>query len=59
MWLAWTLCGTGILFCITGAYMFHCNAYEENKKVLPPVLLMISGVVLIGLGTAKYFGLIN
>jgi hypothetical protein len=59
MWQAWALCGAGTLFCITGAYMFHRNVYEENKKILRPVLLMIGGVVLIGLGTAKYFGLMS
>lgn len=59
MLAAWTLCGVGTLFCVAGVYAFYRNVYEENKKVLTPVLLIIAGVVLIGAGTAKYFGLIN
>jgi len=59
MWQSWTLCGLGILFCATGVYMFHRNVYEENKKILAPVLLIIGGVILIGLGTAKYFHIID
>jgi hypothetical protein len=59
MWQAWALCGAGILFCIIGVYKFYRNVYEEDKKILSPVLLMIGGVILIGLGTAKYFHFIG
>lgn len=51
----WALCGTGILFCAAGVYYFFRNAFEEDKKILQPVLLMIAGVVLIGLGMAKFY----
>lgn len=53
----WILCGAGILFCISGAYLFYRNVYEENKKILLPVLLLIGGVILIAAGTARYFNL--
>ena len=55
----WVLCGTGILFCMAGAYLFFKNVYEENHSVYWPVTIMIMGVLLIGVGTAKYFKLIN
>jgi hypothetical protein len=55
----WIFCGAGILLCLAGVYGFHKTIYEENKKILGPVLLMIGGVTLIGIGTAKYFNLIN
>lgn len=56
---AWIFCGAGTLFCATGVYLFFKNVYEENKGLLRPVLLIIGGVILIGLGTAKYFNLTN
>jgi hypothetical protein len=55
--MAWILCITGTLFCLSGAYMFHKNSFEENGKLLPPVIVMITGVVLIAWGTAKFFHL--
>ena len=57
MALPWILCGAGVLFCITGIYLFNRNVYEESKAIVKPVLLMIGGVILIGIGTAKYFHL--
>jgi len=55
----WLICSCGILFCIAGVFHFHRHAFEENKTMTGPVLLMIAGVVLIGAGMAKYFGLIH
>ena len=55
---SWTLCGIGILFCLSGLYLFYRNAFEEDKKLLQPILVMVAGIVLIGLGMAKYFHLI-
>jgi uncharacterized membrane protein len=51
----WVLCGVGFLFCVAGVYVFFKNAFEEDKKILKSVLLMIAGVVLIGLGMAKFY----
>ena len=51
----WALCGIGILFCAAGVYYFYRNAFEEDKKVLQPILLIIGGVVLIGLGMARMY----
>lgn len=55
---AWLLCGTGILFCLTGIIFFYKSVFEEKKKVLPSILLMIMGVILIAIATAKYFNLV-
>ncbi len=55
----WILCGAGILLCGTGVYLFYQNAFEEGKSVFRPVLLMIGGIILIGIGTAKYFKLME
>jgi uncharacterized membrane protein AbrB (regulator of aidB expression) len=57
--MTWTLCGIGILFCVTGLYQFRKNAFEENKRILPTILVMIMGVILIAIGTAKYFKIIQ
>lgn len=55
---SWVYYGTGILFCLSGAWLFYKNAFEEEKKMSGPILLLAGGVLLIGLGTAKYFKLI-
>jgi uncharacterized membrane protein len=56
---SWILCSVGILFCLGGVYLFFRGVYEENKSIAKPFLVIIGGVVLIGLGTAKFFHLIN
>jgi uncharacterized membrane protein len=55
----WILCGIGIIFCITGVYLFFKNVYEENQSVSWPLVIMIMGVFLIAAGTARYFKLID
>jgi hypothetical protein len=57
--MAWLLCITGILFCIAGVYHFKKNALEEDKSVRLSIVIMIMGVILISIGTAKYFGIIH
>jgi H+/Cl- antiporter ClcA len=57
--MAWLLCIIGILFCIAGIYYFKKNAFEEGKRIRPSIFIMIMGVILIFIGTAKYFKLIN
>ena len=57
--MAWLLCIAGTLFCIAGAYYFRKNAFEEGKSIRPSILIMIMGVILISIGTAKYFGIIH
>ena len=57
--MAWLLCIIGILFCLAGAYHFKRNAFEEDKSVRPSVYVMIMGIILISIGTAKYFGIIS
>lgn len=55
----WIICGIGTLFCCTGLYLFFKNVYEDGKSIKWPVLVMIMGVAIIGIGTAKYFHLLN
>ena len=57
--MTWLLCITGFVFCLTGVYQFKKNAFEEDQSVRPAVYVMIMGVILISIGTAKYFGVIN
>ena len=55
----WILCAIGIAFCITGVYLFFKKVYEENQSIRWPVMIIILGVLLIGVGTARYFKLID
>jgi hypothetical protein len=55
----WILCGIGVLFCCSGAFLFFKNAYEDDRSVTWPVIIMILGVLLIAVGTAKYFKVID
>lgn len=59
MWQSWAICGIGTIFCLSGVYLFHKRIYEEGESLGKPIMLMIMGVILIGLGTAKYLHLIN
>jgi hypothetical protein len=55
----WTLIGIGIVFCIGGVYLFHRDAFEEEKSLLRPILVLIAGVALIGIGLAKMYGVME
>ncbi|MEQ1676699.1 MAG: hypothetical protein ABL876_08365 [Chitinophagaceae bacterium] len=55
----WTLILSGIGFCLAGIFLFQRNAFEENKKVLLPLVVILFGVVLIGIGMAKRLHLID
>lgn len=55
----WLLCGIGILFCVTGLYFFFRNVYEEGESLYWPIVTIVMGVLLIALGTARYFKLIG
>ena len=54
-----TIFGIGILFCIAGIYLFQRNVFEENRKITNPLLVIVAGVILIGLGTAKCYHLVK
>jgi hypothetical protein len=55
----WMFCGAGVALCCIGTYQFYKTVYEKNRRIIGSVSLMIAGVILIGIGTAKYFNLIN
>jgi|GraSoiStandDraft_4_1057263.scaffolds.fasta_scaffold00109_10 uncharacterized membrane protein YidH (DUF202 family) len=57
--MAWLFCITGTVFCLTGVYRFKKNVFEEERRISLAVFLMIAGVILIAVGTARYFKLIG
>lgn len=54
---AWTYLLTGTGFCIAGIYLFQRNAFEENKKIRMPLLVILLGIILLAIGMAKKTGL--
>jgi hypothetical protein len=38
---------------------FQKNAFEEDKSIQPSIFIKITGVILIAIGTTKYFKLIS
>jgi len=55
----WLIIIAGILFSLTGVYLFHRDAFEKNKRILIPILIIIAGVILMSIGFAKYLNLIE
>lgn len=56
---AWIFCGIGAIFCLGGAWLFASEVMkEENRKISSPILVMAGGIILIGVGTAKYLHLL-
>jgi hypothetical protein len=54
-----TLLPIGILFCAGGVFLFHKNAFEEDRSIVLPVLVILAGVVLIALAFARQYGLVK
>ena len=57
--MPWLLCIAGFIFCLAGIYYFKRNVFEEDRSIRNAVLLMIMGVILIAIGTAKYIKIIQ
>ena len=57
--MAWILCLAGVLFCLAGIYEFRKRAFEENKSIGGSLLIMVMGIILVAIGTAKYFAIIR
>lgn len=55
----WSLIITGIVFCLAGVYLFQRNAFEENKKLLMPVIVILAGIILLSIGMARKLRLIE
>jgi hypothetical protein len=53
----WVIIGAGIIFCITAIALFRRNVFEENRSIAGAVVIMLMGVILIGIGSAKSVGL--
>lgn len=54
----WTFILAGTGFCLSGIFLFQRNAFEENRKVSLPLLIIILGVMLLTIGLGKRMGLI-
>ncbi|RYY53420.1 MAG: hypothetical protein EOO09_18095 [Chitinophagaceae bacterium] len=48
----WLLIAAGVLFCLSGIFLFRKNVFEEDRSVAGPVLLLLMGVVLVTIGSA-------
>jgi hypothetical protein len=57
--MTWLFCITGTVFCLAGVYQFKKNVFEEERNIGLAVFLLIAGVILIAVGTARYFKLIG
>ncbi len=57
--MAWLFCIAGIVFCLSGVHQFRKHVFEEDGSIVLAICLMIGGVILIAIGTAKYFQLIT
>ena len=57
--MPWLLCIAGMIFCLAGVYEFRKTVFEESKSTRTSILVMIMGVILIAIGTAKYFAIIH
>lgn len=51
----WTLLIAGIIFCAGGLWLFFRNAFEEDKTMLQPVLIILAGIALVGLAMARFY----
>lgn len=51
----WITCVVGILFCISGIYLFFKNIFEENKTIRGAVLIMAMGVILLTIASYQLF----
>lgn len=48
----------GILFCVSGVYLFLKNSFEEGKTLRWPIIIMVMGMMLIGIAAAISVGLL-
>ncbi|MBL7733549.1 MAG: hypothetical protein JNM88_20435 [Chitinophagaceae bacterium] len=56
---AWIYMLTGTGFCLAGIFLFQRSAFEENKKVRWPLLVVLAGVILLSIGMAKRLHLMD
>ena len=55
----WLIIIAGIIFCLTGVYLFQKNAFETEKSIVLPLIIILTGKVLVGVGMAKKLTLIH
>ena len=57
--MVWIFYTVGIVFCIIAIFIYYRNVFEDEKKISYSVVLMILGVILIAVATAKDLRLIQ
>lgn len=57
--IPWIICGIGMFFCLSGVYLFFRNVFEEGRSLKWALLIIVMGIVLIAVGTAKYVDIAN
>jgi hypothetical protein len=55
----WLIIIAGVIFSLTGVFLFHRDAFEKNGRVLIPLIITIAGVILMSIGFAKHLKLIE
>ncbi len=53
----WIIIIAGILFSLSGVYLFNRNAFEKNKKIIIPIIIILAGIILMSIGFARHFNL--
>ncbi|MCX6318852.1 MAG: hypothetical protein NTW29_16355 [Bacteroidetes bacterium] len=56
---AWYYILAGFGFCIAGIILFQLSVFEENKKILMPLLVILAGIILVSIGMALKLGLLQ
>lgn len=63
--MPWLFCIAGTIFCAAGVYYFYKHLFDQedslgkdNHSIKWSFIIMGMGVILIGIGTAKYFHLL-
>ena len=49
----WVVIGCGVLFCLSGIYLFRRNVFEENRSITWPFIVLVMGIALVTLGSAR------
>ena len=51
----WTSLAAGIALCAGGVYLFFKNAFEDDKSIVKPVLIVVAGIVLVAIAMAEFY----
>ena len=51
----WTSLAAGIALCAGGVYLFFKNAFEDDKSIVKPLLIVVAGIVLVAIAMAEFY----